>query len=770
MSIKLGNYYKNDFSFDITLGDGETFTMPTSTGYNYDYVVYWGDGEVSPTITTYDDSNRAHTYTSSGTYTVRVPGLIESFYVGSNSAIDTKIVSVNRWGTVGMFKQLNFYGCENLLTLPTESGKLTNVETFNKLFYWCRSLMEIPEGLLWGNTIATVFDNAFSIIDYNLTTIPERLFEGLTQIESLRDIFSSSNSITSIPSGLFNGLINVLDCSELFKYPHSLQFIPEGLFDDFIKVTNFAGAFHLSYNITEIPESLFDNCTEVLYFSSIFRRAEALTLIPSGLFKNCNKVTNFSEVFYECGLVTTVPENLFRSSEVTSYSTSFAHSGLTSIPSNLFVSASKCTSFLRTFKSIDATTIPTSLFSNCVSASDFGQTFMESNIDTIPPGLFDSCSYALDFDYTFADTYITSIPNNLFYNNVNIRNFTSTFKDCISLINIPSNFVNNNDEVTNFSTMFDGCTSLTGSSGELWLNPASASNYTLVAPDYDSGVPTGVNCYTDCTLLTDYAAIPSHWGGLGLSDEYALIYNKFETKPSTVDATAQNTFVETLVSASIWSELDRLFILASHASGVDSLLDWTHPSTVGNVATLINDPSFVVKQGYTGDGSTSYINTNYNPSIDGVRYSAENGSSIGVYSRTQDITSTQYDIGTRNGGDTQIASYIVSYTYNYMNGVNINYANTITTGLSSISAAPYNPTAISKTYKNGVLKASSSLATYNETTGDIYIMCRNDNNFPNFYSKRQYSMAFIGAEINETKQLEFYNAFQTLMTYYGTQV
>jgi len=59
--------------------------------------------------------------------------------------------------------------------------------------------------------------------------------------------------------------------------------------------------------------------------------------------------------------------------------------------------------------------------------------------------------------------------------------------------------------------MFDQCTGLTGASGSFWLNPSGAANYTLTAPNYDSGVPNGLDCYEGCTGLSDYASIPIYW-------------------------------------------------------------------------------------------------------------------------------------------------------------------------------------------------------------------------------------------------------------------
>ena len=76
---------------------------------------------------------------------------------------------------------------------------------------------------------------------------------------------------------------------------------------------------------------------------------------------------------------------------------------------------------------------------------------------------------------------------------------------------IPNGYVDNNDQVTNFGYMLLNQSGLTGSSGEFWLNPSGAANYTLTGPNYDSGVPDGNNCYFNCSGLDDYGTMPTYW-------------------------------------------------------------------------------------------------------------------------------------------------------------------------------------------------------------------------------------------------------------------
>lgn len=60
-------------------------------------------------------------------------------------------------------------------------------------------------------------------------------------------------------------------------------------------------------------------------------------------------------------------------------------------------------------------------------------------------------------------------------------------------------------------------------------------------------------------------------------------------------------------------------------------------------ATAINSPVFTANKGFKGNGTTSYINENYNPFVDAVTYTVSNAS-IGLYSGTDNV-STVADSG-----------------------------------------------------------------------------------------------------------------------------
>src|SRR5690606_38242247 len=57
------------FTINTTLGTGNSFNLPLRSGYNYDFVIDWGDGNTD-VITSYNQAEKLHTYSTGGVYTI----------------------------------------------------------------------------------------------------------------------------------------------------------------------------------------------------------------------------------------------------------------------------------------------------------------------------------------------------------------------------------------------------------------------------------------------------------------------------------------------------------------------------------------------------------------------------------------------------------------------------------------------------------------------------------------------------------------------------
>src|SRR5574342_691619 len=98
-------------------------------------------------------------------------------------------------------------------------------------------------------------------------------------------------------------------------------------------------------------------------------------------------------------------------------------------------------------------------------------------------------------------------------------------------------------------------------------------------------------------------------GGSPFSAEASQFFSRLATQPVSARKTLYATMIDALVAGGIWSKVDVLKVYAA-ADSPTALVNLKSASFTG---TLINAPTFTVDRGYAGNGSTSYVDTNFNP-------------------------------------------------------------------------------------------------------------------------------------------------------------
>ena len=96
------------------------------------------------------------------------------------------------------------------------------------------------------------------------------------------------------------------------------------------------------------------------------------------------------------------------------------------------------------------------------------------------------------------------------------------------------------------------------------------------------------------------------------------------TLPSGGQQTLQNDLLVALKAAGVWSKLDTFANFATDGDSDFALIDWKRLTDY----TAVNSPTFTSNEGFTGNGTSSYIDLNYNPTIDAVNYSQDDASSM----------------------------------------------------------------------------------------------------------------------------------------------
>jgi hypothetical protein len=92
--------------------------------------------------------------------------------------------------------------------------------------------------------------------------------------------------------------------------------------------------------------------------------------------------------------------------------------------------------------------------------------------------------------------------------------------------------------------------------------------------------------------------------------------------PSSGQQILQNQLMLAAKASGAYQKSDVFGIFANDGSPEFGLIDWKRKSTM----TAVNSPSFTSNQGFTGNGSTSYIDTNYNPFTNGVNHTLNDAS------------------------------------------------------------------------------------------------------------------------------------------------
>jgi hypothetical protein len=124
---------------------------------------------------------------------------------------------------------------------------------------------------------------------------------------------------------------------------------------------------------------------------------------------------------------------------------------------------------------------------------------------------------------------------------------------------------------------------------------------------------------------------PQMWllqGSESFDADYQAILNRATalgyTLPSASVQVKQNTLLASLKSTGVWAKLDVFYVFAQDGGADFGTLNWKNPNA--NQANIASSPTFVVNGGFQGNGTSSFIDTNYNPTTQGVQYGLNNAS------------------------------------------------------------------------------------------------------------------------------------------------
>lgn len=269
---------------------------------------------------------------------------------------------------------------------------------------------------------------------------------------------------------------------------------------------------------------------------------------------------------------------------------------------------------------------------------------------------------------------------------------------------------------------------------------------------------TSIKLISGTISLTHISRIPTSLTPT-YSTEYQTVYDSFATKPSDVIASAQNTMVKTLIDASIWAKLDLFYLFAQTTDGAgESLKNWVNPGTYD--CTLINTPTFVSLEGWTGSGAANgCLDTHYNPTAHATNY-AQNSASMGIYIRTN-VDEARNDFGNFQSPGSYLRARTTNTAQLRLNsGSTSSVANTDSKGMFVVVRSD---AANQILYKNKV--ANSNAAASNGIPNCNIFVCSANNGagVPSNTNTKQVSCFFMGGALSPAEVTIITDAIEVYM-------
>ena len=171
----------------------DTVVLPLYSAGSYDFYVNWGDGN-EDNITSYNQSEVTHQYSSTGIYTISITGGITGWQFAS-AGDDDKITNISQWGPLTIKNDQAFNGCSVLDISTTDSLKLINAPSF-----------------IWGSRLLAHFNGIKSMTGCDLSSWD------ISELTNMRGFFFGAGNANN--SGLFDADLSNWDVSSVTGMPY----------------------------------------------------------------------------------------------------------------------------------------------------------------------------------------------------------------------------------------------------------------------------------------------------------------------------------------------------------------------------------------------------------------------------------------------------------------------------------------------------------------------------------------------------------------------
>lgn len=233
------------------------FMMPLVSGGSYNATVNWGDGS-SDTITSYNQQEVTHTYSSAGQYEISIEGTLQGWQF-NNAGDKLKMLDVKQWGVLDLSTDRAFNGCSNLDASATDAPTVSTT-SLERMFGDCTNF----NGAIGNWDTSNITDMSYCFVNASTFNQPLNSWD-LSNVTDIQQMFFEATS--------FDQDLNSWDTSNV-----------DNMFSVFYNCSQFNGDIY-SWDTTNV-----ENMSFMLYNCDLFDQSLAVWSIG-----NVTNFTNFMQ-------------------------------------------------------------------------------------------------------------------------------------------------------------------------------------------------------------------------------------------------------------------------------------------------------------------------------------------------------------------------------------------------------------------------------------------------------------------------------------------
>ena len=233
------------------------FMMPLVSGGSYNATVNWGDGS-SDTITSYNQQEVTHTYSSAGQYEISIEGTLQGWQF-NNAGDRLKMLDVKQWGVLDLSTDRAFNGCSNLDSSATDAPTVSTT-SLERMFGDCTNF----NGAIGNWDTSNITDMSYCFVNASTFNQPINSWD-LSSVTDIQQMFFEATS--------FDQDLNSWDTSNV-----------DNMFSVFYNCSQFNGDIY-SWDTTNV-----ENMSFMFYNCDLFDQSLAAWNIG-----NVSNFTNFMQ-------------------------------------------------------------------------------------------------------------------------------------------------------------------------------------------------------------------------------------------------------------------------------------------------------------------------------------------------------------------------------------------------------------------------------------------------------------------------------------------